>query len=155
MSSPKFYAVSFLGLLLSLTLLLPPFQARDFHDGAQIPAPPLAWEDWESIGSCGGVEYLVAISKDDGRNDFELKIKINNQNNHTVQTRLNAAIESENGKTTHRENFGIGRLNGRRSVDACSTSKQAATLEADFDWYSRGWHCRLRSDRGSRLWICL
>lgn len=71
MSLPKFCAVSFLGLLLSVTLLLPPFQARELRTAAQDPAPLLAWEDWKSAGSCGGVEYLVAISKDDGRNDFE------------------------------------------------------------------------------------
>jgi hypothetical protein len=122
MSWPRFWAILFLALILSLILLLPPFRARAFRDATQIPAPLLSWEDWKSIGSCGGVEYLVAISKDDGRNDFELKIKIDNQNSHTVQTRISATIESENGETTHRDNFGVGRLNARRSVDACSTT---------------------------------
>jgi len=120
MTFPKLCA--FLALLLSMTTVLMPSNGHELRTSAQNPAPLLAWEDWQSVGSCGGVEYLVAISKDDGHNDFELKIKINNQNGHTVQTRLNAMIESENGEKKYRDNVGIGRLNAGRSVDACSTT---------------------------------
>jgi hypothetical protein len=73
------------------------------------------------LGSCGGVEYLVAISKDDGRNDFEVRIKIDNRTDHTIQTRLNAVIKSVDGEEKHRDNVGLGRLNAKRSVEACST----------------------------------
>jgi hypothetical protein len=120
MTLPKSCAVTSLALLLSLVTALPPSHGRELGMVAQDPAPQLAWEDWKTVGSCGGVEYLVAISQDDGRNDFELKIKINNQNSHTVQTRLNAVIESEKGEKKYRDNVGIGRLNAGRAVDACS-----------------------------------
>jgi hypothetical protein len=89
---------------------------------AQGPAPQLSWEDWQLIGSCGGADFLAALSKDDGRNDFELKIKIDNKNAHVIQTRLNAVIEAEGGEKTSRDNVGVGRLNGRRAIDSCSTT---------------------------------
>jgi len=88
----------------------------------QDPAPPLSWQDWQPIGSCGGVDYLAAISTDDGRNDFELKIKIDNKNIHAIQTRLSAVIDSENGEQKHRDYVGPGRLNGKRAAEACSTT---------------------------------
>jgi hypothetical protein len=91
-------------------------------DASQDVAPLLSWEDWQHIGTCGGVDYLAAISKDDGRNDFELKIKIDNRNTHTIQTRLNAVVESEDGAKTSRNNVGLGRLNAGRAAEACSTT---------------------------------
>jgi hypothetical protein len=112
--------------LLIATLLcavtLPVSGGNPGESGVQNPAPLLAWEEWQPVGSCGGVEYLVAISRDDGRNDFELKIKIDNKNSHTIQTRLNAVIESEGGDKKYRNNVGLGRLNARRAAAACSTS---------------------------------
>jgi len=112
--------------LLIATLLcavtLPVSGGNPGESGVQNPAPLLAWEEWQPVGSCGGVEYLVAISKDDGRNDFELKIKIDNKNSHTVQTRVNAVIESEEGEKKYRNNVGVGRLNAGRAAEACSTS---------------------------------
>ena len=39
-------------------------------DKRQNPAPPLSWQDWQLVGSCGGVDFLAAISVDDGRNDL-------------------------------------------------------------------------------------
>jgi hypothetical protein len=91
-------------------------------ESSQDPAPPLSWQDWQLVGFCGGVGYLAAISSDDGRNDFELKLKIDNKNNHTIQTRLSAVIHSENGDKKYRDNVGLGRLNARRAADACSTT---------------------------------
>jgi hypothetical protein len=89
---------------------------------SQNPAPPIEWEDWVPIGAaCGGVQYYAAISKDDGRNDFEIKVKIENQNNHTIQTRFNAVIESEEGTKKYHDNAGLGRLNAKRTAEACST----------------------------------
>lgn len=105
--------------LLALSLLVTTRAASERH---QDPAPALSWQDWQLIGSCGGVDYLAAISTDDGRNDFELKLKIDNKNSHTVQTRLSAVIQSENGEQKHRDNVGLGRLNGKRAADACSTT---------------------------------
>jgi hypothetical protein len=105
-----------------MTLLAFGSRAPKRVEGSQNPAPLLTWDDWRSVGSCGGVQYLAAISKDDGRNDLELKIRIDNQTGHTVQTRLNAVIESESGEKKSRDNVGIGRLNSRRAVDACSTT---------------------------------
>jgi hypothetical protein len=110
--------LSFLIAALLALALLVPVQAGIFQD----PAPLLSWQDWRLIGSCGGVDYLAAISADDGRNDFELKIKIDNKNKHVVQTRLSAIIQSENGEKKYRENVGLGRLNGGRAAEACSTT---------------------------------
>lgn len=112
----------FAGVLLAgLTALLAGGGLRPAAN-SQIPAPPLTWEDWAPVGAaCGGVQYYVAISKDDGRNDFELKIKIENRNNHTVQTRFNAEVESADGVVKHHDNAGLGRLNAGRSADACSS----------------------------------
>src|SRR5438874_13661589 len=104
MTFPKTCVMAFLTLLLAMIALLMTSDGRALSTSVQNPAPLLAWEDWKSIGSCGGVDYLVAISKDDGSNDFELKIKIDNQNGHTVQTRLNALIESERGEKKYRNN---------------------------------------------------
>lgn len=88
---------------------------------SQNPAPTIEWEDWVPIGAaCGGVQYYAAISKDDGRNDFEIKVKIENQNNHTIQTRFNAVMESEEGTKKYHDNAGLGRLNAKRTADACS-----------------------------------
>jgi len=89
---------------------------------SQDPAPLLSWQDWRLVGSCGGVDYLAAISSDNGRNDFELKLKVDNKNNHTVQTRVSAVIDSQNGEKKYRDNVGLGRLNAGRSADACSTT---------------------------------
>lgn len=117
----KHYATPLIAMLLSTAALLS-IRGHAMRPGPQDSAPPLSWEDWQPIGSCGGVQYLAAISKADGRNDFELKIKIDNQNNHTIQTRLNAVIESEGGEKKYRDSVGIGGLNPRRAVDACSTT---------------------------------
>lgn len=117
----KHCATLFIVMLLS-TAVLPSLRSHAFKPGSQDPAPSLAWEDWRPVGSCGGVEYLAAISKDDGRNDFELKIKIANQNGHAIQTRLNAVIESEEGQKKYRDNVGVGRLNPMRAAEACSTT---------------------------------
>lgn len=104
--------------LLTLSLLVS-IESGVAH--VQDPAPSLTWQDWQLIGSCGGVDFLAAISADDGRNDFELKIKINNANKYTIQTRVNAVIHSETGEKKSRDNVGVGRLNAGRAVDACST----------------------------------
>ncbi|HXQ73151.1 MAG TPA: hypothetical protein VN844_21810 [Pyrinomonadaceae bacterium] len=87
----------------------------------QNPAPPLKWRDWQLVGSCGGVNFLASITVDDGRNDVELKLKIDNQNAHAIQTRLDAIVESAEGEKKSRDNVGTGRLNGKRAADACST----------------------------------
>jgi hypothetical protein len=105
--------------LLTLPLLVS-IQSGVAH--VQDTAPPLSWQDWQVVGSCGGVEFLAAVSADDGRNDFELKIKINNDNKHAIQTRLNAVIYSESGDKKYRDNVGVGRLNGGRAAEACSTT---------------------------------
>lgn len=89
--------------------------------GAQDVAPQLAWEPWKNIGAdCGGAQYYVAISKDDGRNDFQLKLKIENKSDHTIQTRFDAVIESETGEKVRHPQGGLGRLNANRTAEACS-----------------------------------
>ena len=88
----------------------------------QDPAPLLKWEDWQLVGSCGGADYWAAVSVDDGRNDAELKLKIDNKNAHAIQTRFNAVVESAEGEKKSRDNVGLGRLNGKRAAEACSTT---------------------------------
>ena len=116
----KLYTKTWIAMLLCAATL--PVSVVNPVKPYQNPAPLLAWEEWQPLGSCGGVDYLVAISKDDGRNDFELKIKIDNKTSHTVQTRTNAVIESEDGEKKYRNNVGLGRLNARRAAEACSTT---------------------------------
>src|SRR5688572_26585235 len=94
--------------LLTLSLLVI-IQSGVAH--VQDPAPPLTWQDWQLIGSSGGVDFLAAISADDGRNDVELKIKIDNGNNYTIQTRVDAVIHSGVGQKNYRDNVGVDRLN--------------------------------------------
>lgn len=87
----------------------------------QIPAPPLTWEDWVPVGlACSGVQYYAAISKDDGRNEFELKLKVKNRNKHAVQTRFEAEVESADGIIKQYNQAGSIRLNTGRSAAACS-----------------------------------
>jgi hypothetical protein len=107
-------------LLFSAALSISPGGASS-NRATQNPAPQLAWEDWTPIGAaCGGVQFYAAISKDDGRNDFEIKVKIENRNNHTIQTRFNAVIESVDGAKKYRDRAGLGRLNAMRTAEACS-----------------------------------
>jgi hypothetical protein len=111
-----------IAVLLGLAVLLPAGGAQATLISQQTPAPLLEWEDWVPVGgACGGVQYYAAISKDDGRNDFEIKVRIENQNNHTVQTRFNAVIESEEGVKKYRDKGGLGRLNAGRTAEACSS----------------------------------
>jgi hypothetical protein len=105
-------------LILSLLSLLP--AGRLPRAGAQIPAPRLEWDEWQEAGTCGGVRVLVARSKDDGRNDFELKIKFENRNGHAVQLRYDSFVESEAGEKKRRNTGGVGRINGNATAEACS-----------------------------------
>ena len=69
-----------------------------------VPAPPLAWGDWQSFpGVCGGVEIWVGLSKDDGRNDFEVKLKFQNNDSHRVHARLEAVLLSDRQETAVRD----------------------------------------------------
>ena len=114
------YSLTFCVAVLLLLSLLVPVEAG--IEPLQEPAPLISWQEWRSVGSCGGVEYLAAISSDDGRNDFELKLKIDNKNDHAIQTRLSAIIYAEDGRKQHRDNIGLGRLNAVRTAEACSTT---------------------------------
>jgi hypothetical protein len=104
-------------LLLGLLLVA----AQADVERLQNPSPPLSWQDWRLVGSCGGVDYLAAISSDDGHNDFELKLKIDNKNSYAIQTRLSAVVHSENAEKKNLDNVGLGKLNGNRASEACST----------------------------------
>lgn len=118
---PSRVSLIILAMLLGLAALLRTEGSSSAAVSQQTPAPPLEWEDWVPVGaSCGGVQYYAAISKDDGRNDFEIKIKIENRNGHTVQTRFNAVIESEEGAKKYSDGGGTGRLNAGRTAEACS-----------------------------------
>lgn len=108
--------------VVSAALLLPD-GAAGVSGAQQTPAPRLEWEAWSPLGAaCGGVQFYAAVSKDDGRNDFEIKIKIVNLNEHAVQTRFNAVIESAEGAKKYRDHTGLGKLNAGRTAEACSLS---------------------------------
>lgn len=118
---PTRTALMILAMLLSLVALLQAGEVPSAAKAQQTVAPSLEWEDWVPVGApCGGVQYYAAVSKDDGRNDFEIKVKIENKNGHTIQTRFNAVIESEEGVKKSHDNGGLGRLNAGRTAEACS-----------------------------------
>ncbi len=69
-----------------------------------LPAPPLSWGDWQGLPEeCGGVKIWVALSKDDGRNDFEVKLKFQNNDSHRVHARLEAVLLSDRQETAVRK----------------------------------------------------
>ena len=70
---------------------------------AQLPASNPEWSDWVGAASCGGATYFVSITKDDGRNDFELKVKVRNSPDHFISTRFEAELVSETGETVSRK----------------------------------------------------
>lgn len=117
MSTRKIRVATLVAMLLCL-FALPP-AGRLPRAGAQIPAPFPGWDDWTDAGTCGGVRIFVVRSKDDGRNDFELKIKFENKNKHTVQLRYDAVIESEGGEKKFRSG-GAGRINVERTAEGCA-----------------------------------
>lgn len=82
---------------------------------AEEPAPQLQWLPPQFVGSCGGVAYEVAISKDDGRNEFQLKLRAENRTSHLVATRFKAQIVSEFGDIKYRE--GGRRISAGRVAD--------------------------------------
>ncbi|MBI4459656.1 MAG: hypothetical protein HY648_06325 [Acidobacteria bacterium] len=84
--------------------------------GAQVPAPQIEWLPWATIGTCGGVEYSDSITKDDGRNEFEVKLKARNTTNHLVATRFEAVLLSEEGEKNPRQ--GNSRIPAGREVEA-------------------------------------
>jgi len=109
-------------LIVGLLVLQSAKTPRTSFSAVQDPAPLLKWQDWQLVGTCGGADYWAAVSVDDGSNDAELKLKIDNTNAHAIQTRLNAVVESAEGEKKSRENVGLGRLNGKRAAEACSTT---------------------------------
>lgn len=109
-------------LIASLLALQSARSPRTSFSARQDPALLLTWQDWQFVGSCGGVDYWAAVSVHDGRNDQELKLKIDNKNAYAVQTRLNAVVESSEGEKKSRDKVGLGRLNGKRTAEACSTT---------------------------------
>lgn len=115
----KSIAAIFVGTFLLL------HSGETFRTGVSVrqdPAPSLKWQDWQLAGTCGGVDFWAAVSVDDGRNEAELKLKVENKNAHAIQTRLNSVVESAAGEKKSRDNVGVGRLNGKRAADACSTT---------------------------------
>ena len=88
----------------------------------QDSVPALRWRDWQLVGSCGGVDFLASISGNDGRNDVELKLKVDNKNTYAVRARVDAIVESAGGDKQSRDDVRSGRLNGRTAVDCGSAA---------------------------------
>jgi hypothetical protein len=109
-------------LVLGLLVLQSATTPKTSFSAVQDPAPLLKWQDWQLVGTCGGADYWAVVSVDDGRNDQELRLKIDNKNAHAIQTRLNAVVESADGERRSRHNVGVGRLNGQRTAEACSST---------------------------------
>ncbi|HEV2762808.1 MAG TPA: hypothetical protein VGV38_07435, partial [Pyrinomonadaceae bacterium] len=68
-----------------------------------VPAPRVEWDEWKPVGNCGGVKFEVAVTKDDGRNDFEIKLRALNQSGHRAATRFAATIVSEKREEASRD----------------------------------------------------
>lgn len=64
-----------------------------------LPAPFPGWGPWQFAGECGGVQISVALSNDDGRNDFQVKLRMENRDGQRVATRLDASLTSDVGET--------------------------------------------------------
>jgi hypothetical protein len=79
---------------------------------AQIPASRMEWMPYQKLGFCGGAVFSASISKDDGRNGFDVKIKIENTTDNQIAARYEATFISEEGKTVYRKN--ASRLNSHR-----------------------------------------
>jgi hypothetical protein len=70
---------------------------------AQLPAPALEWLPWVALPACGGAQYSYAISKDDGRNDIQLRLRVHNVTGHVVSTRFTARVTSATGEEVTRQ----------------------------------------------------
>lgn len=84
--------------LLALTATIPLWSQRCAGQAA-MPAPFPGWGQWQSVGECGGVRMSIALSNDDGRNDFEVKLRMENTGNHRVAARLDANLTSDQGES--------------------------------------------------------
>lgn len=76
---------------------------------AQIPAPALQWSPWQPVITCRGAEYFISFSEDDGRNDFEVRLRAFNRTSAEIATRFQASFVSEDGAKAYRRGGG-GRL---------------------------------------------
>jgi hypothetical protein len=81
----------------------------------QVPAPAIEWSEWQPVTTCGDVEYQLAVTRDDGRNEFQLRLRARNLSGHLVATRFAATIISKEGKKKYRE--GGGRINPGRTIE--------------------------------------
>jgi hypothetical protein len=83
---------------------------------AQLPASNPEWSDWVRAASCGEATYFVSITKDDGRNDFQLKVKVKNGPGHFISTKFDAELVSETGETISRK--GNSRVRQNSEIEA-------------------------------------
>ena len=90
---PAFLRISVLALTATMSLWGQPAGQQ------AMPAPFPGWSDWRYIGECGGVRMSVALSIDDGRNDFEVKMRMENRDSHRVAVRLIADLTNDHGET--------------------------------------------------------
>jgi hypothetical protein len=81
----------------------------------QLPAPFPGWGEWQSAGECGGVGIWVAKTNNDGRNDFEVKLKFQNKTSHRIHARLDANLTSDRGETAQRKANAV--INPGRSAE--------------------------------------
>jgi hypothetical protein len=70
------------------------------------------------VGACRGVEYFVSITRDDGRNDFQVKLKARNSNDYQIATRFEALLTADTGETARRE--GGSRIHPQREAQDLS-----------------------------------
>jgi hypothetical protein len=89
---------------------------------AQLPASNPEWSDWTKAASCGEATYFVSITKDDGRNDFELKVKVRNGPDHLISTRFEAELVSETGETVSRKGSSRIRKDGEVAASPMTPS---------------------------------
>lgn len=84
-------------LLVLGTLVLAATSALRGQQSLPVPSP--GWGTMASGGECGRVTMWVATSIDDGHNDPEVKLRMENHDTHRVHVRLVANLTSDHGET--------------------------------------------------------
>ena len=81
----------------------------------QVPAPAVEWSQWQPVATCGDVEYQLSVTKHDGRNEVQMRLRARNLSDHLLATRFAATIVSKEGQKKYRE--GGGRVSPGRTIE--------------------------------------
>lgn len=90
-------------LLLCACVSAQDFKTEPVLTQGPVPAPRVEWGEWKPVGNCGGVKFEAAVTNDDGRNDFEVKLRAVNGSGYRAATRYAATILSEKQEKAYRD----------------------------------------------------